>query len=124
MRGALPPLSVGTSSPWSEEMLAAQPQAVRQDLSQVKGTYGIHSWHEGSPGRTLRASFRRVPSEMSTTDSRPKADRGLFPLHSLLLLCSPGGAAPQEDRVGSWLQSPPSSWVPCQQAKGTVSALG
>lgn len=51
--GALPPVSVGTSSPWSGEMLAAQPQAARQDLSQIKGTYGIHSWHEGSPGRTL-----------------------------------------------------------------------
>lgn len=123
MRGALPPMPVGTSSPWSEEMLAAQPQAVRQDLSQVKGTYGIYSWHEGSPGRTLPASLRRVPSEMSTTDSRPKADRGLFPLQSFASLL-PGGAVPQEDRVGSWLQSPPSSWVPCQQAKGTVSAPG
>lgn len=47
MRGALPPVSVGTSSPWSGEMLAAHPQAARQDLSQIKGTYGIHSWHEG-----------------------------------------------------------------------------
>lgn len=49
MRGALPPVSVGTSSPWSGEMLAAQPRAVRQDLSQIKGTCGIHSQHEGSP---------------------------------------------------------------------------
>lgn len=49
LRGALPPVSVGTSSPWSGEMLAAQPQAVRQDLSQIKGTCGIHSQHEGSP---------------------------------------------------------------------------
>lgn len=49
MRGVLPPVSVGTSSPWSGEMLAAQPQAVRQDLSQIKGTCGIHSQNEGSP---------------------------------------------------------------------------
>lgn len=116
MRGALPPVSVGTSSPWSEEMLAAQPQATRQDLSQVKGTYGMHSWHEGSPGRTLWASLWRVPSEMSTTDSRPKADRGRFPLHDFASLL-PQGRCPSGDRVGSWLQSPPSSWVPCQQAK-------
>lgn len=50
MRGALPPVSVGTSSPWSGEMLAAQPQAVRQDLSQIKGTCGIHSQHEDTAG--------------------------------------------------------------------------
>lgn len=52
---------------------------------------------------------------MSTTDSQPKAGRGLRHSYAPLFL---RGAAPQEDRVGSWLQSPPSSWVPCQQAKG------
>lgn len=41
-------------------------------------------------------------------------------LHSTLCFSVTQGAAPQEERVGSWLQSPPSSWAPCQQAVGSV----
>lgn len=50
VRGVLPPMSVGTGSrqPLVRKMLAAQPETVRQDLSQIKGTCGILSQPEGS----------------------------------------------------------------------------
>lgn len=45
----------------------------------------------GVPEGHCWASLRRVPSEMSTTGSQPKADRGLWQTHSTLVLrCSPG----------------------------------
>lgn len=51
-------------------------------MASTPGTRGVLEGH-------CRASLRRVPSEMSTTDSQPKADRGLSPLHPLFL-CYPG----------------------------------
>lgn len=53
MRGALPPSLSGPAAlrGCGGETLASQPETVRQDLSQIKGTRGIHSQHEGSPWR-------------------------------------------------------------------------
>lgn len=68
-------------------MLAAQPQAVRQDLSQVKAQVESTPSTRGVLGGSALCFSPEVPSEMSNTESQPKAEN-CSKLHSFL--CSLG----------------------------------
>lgn len=75
--------------------LAAEPMAVKPDLSNIKGTCGNPLPAKGeSLGSHL--GFWKVPSEMSMIE-RPKVDRDF-----ILLLFSSRGTAPWKDQVSSW----------------------
>lgn len=71
-------------------MLAAQPETVRQDLSQIKGTCGIHSHHEGSSWKKPTGLLSGgSPLKCQSLNHNPKRQR-TAENSILLLLCSLG----------------------------------
>lgn len=73
--------------PLVRKMLAAQPESVRQDLSQIKGTCGIRSQHEGSSWKKPTGLLSGgSPLKCQSLNHNPKLTEDRSELHSFASL--------------------------------------